>query len=132
MAWRKTARDLFPAPLRQFREADWPPVEGECLEHYSGCHADGYEAACVPPPGQSCGQACYEMLARDYPGQPEVLAAAKRADAFTRYHQARLSWLGEDHPDYLEEFFDGDRHGEIRYAPFRAGREAPGGVAQAE
>jgi hypothetical protein len=79
----------------------------------------------VPRPGEPCGQACYELLAREYPERPEVLAAARRADAFTRYHQARLSWLGEDHPGWLEEFFDGDRHGEICYAPFRGS----GGVA---
>jgi hypothetical protein len=48
-----------------------------------------------------------------------VLAAARRADAFSRYHRARLNWLGEDHPRWLEEFLDGDRHDEIRYAPFR-------------
>jgi len=123
MAWRKAA-DPFPAPLRCFREADWPPVPGECLEHYS-CRGNGYEGDCVPRPGEPCGAACYAMLARDYLDRPEVLAAAQRADAFTRYHQARLSWLGEDHPGWIEEFFDGDRHGEIRYAPFRG----PGGVA---
>lgn len=79
----------------------------------------------MPRPGEFCGQACYELLARECPDRPEVLAAAKRADAFTRYHQARLNWLGEDHPGWLGEFFDGDCHDEIRYAPLRG----PGGVA---
>jgi hypothetical protein len=32
MAWRKAA-DPFPAPLREFREEDWPPVSGEHLGH---------------------------------------------------------------------------------------------------
>ena len=124
MAWRKAGPDPFPAPLRVFREEDWPPVEGECLGHYP-CRSQGYAVDCRPEPGDPCGQACYVMLARDYPDRPDVLAAAKRADAFTRYHQARLAWLGEDHPDWIDEFFDGDRHGDIRYAPFRG----PGGVA---
>ena len=118
MAWRKAGADPFPAPLRCFREEDWPPVEGECLGHYA-CRGEGYGADCVPRAGEFCGQVCYGVLARDYLDRPEVLAAAKRADAFTRYHQARLSWLGEDHPGYADEFIDGDRHGEIRYAPFR-------------
>jgi hypothetical protein len=126
MAWRKAPGDAFPAPLRVFREAEWPPVEGECLGHY-GCRGEGYDGDCVPREGEFCAQACYEMLARDHPDRPEVLAAAKSADAFTRYHQARLAWLGEDHPDWIGEFFDGDRHGEIRYAPFR--EEGAGGVA---
>jgi hypothetical protein len=121
VAWRKAA-DPFPAPLRCFREEDWPPVPGEHLGHY-WCCAPAPDPA--PEPGEACGDRCYALLAREYPGRPEVLAAARRADAFTRYHQARLSWLGEDHPGWIEEFFDGDRHGEIRYAPFRG----PGGVA---
>jgi hypothetical protein len=62
------------------------------------------------------------MLAAEY---PDRLAAARRADAFTRFHQARLAWLGEDHPEYVAELFDGDRHHEIRYATSRG----PGGVA---
>jgi hypothetical protein len=110
---------MFPAPLRQFAESEWPQVENECLGHY-GCHGEGYGADCVPRPGEQCADACYAMLARDYPERPDVLAAAKSADAFTRYHQARLNWLGEDHPLGIEEFFDGDRHGEIGYAPFRS------------
>lgn len=118
MAWRKAARDQVPGPLRQFREADWPPVPGECLGHY-GCRSDGYAGACAPRPGEQCGGACYARLASEHPGRPDILAAARTADAFTRYHQARLSWLGEDHPDYVDELFDGDRHDEIRYAPLR-------------
>ena len=124
MAWRRAA-DPFPAPLREFREADWPPVPGECLGHYS-CRGSGYEGGCVPRPGEPCGQACYELLAREYPDRPEVLAAAKRADACVRFRAARLSWLGEDHPGYVEEMIEGwGAEREIRYAPFRG----PGGVA---
>jgi hypothetical protein len=117
VAWRKQS-DPFPAPLRAFRESEWPPADGECLGHYA-CRADGYAADCAPRPGESCGQACYESLAREYPERPEVLAAARSADAFTRFHQARLNWLGEDSPEWITEFFDGDRHDQIRYAPFR-------------
>jgi hypothetical protein len=113
MAWRRNT-DPFPAPLREFRESEWPPVEGECLGHY-GCWGRGYGVDCVPRPGEFCGQLHYESLARDFPDRPGMLAAAKRGDAFTRYHQARLSWLGEDHPGWLAEFFDGDRYHEIRY-----------------
>ena len=79
----------------------------------------------APEPGEACGDRCYAMLAAGYPDRPEVLAAVRRADAFTRYHQARLAWLGEDHPGWLGEFLDGDRHNEIRYAPF----QGSGGVA---
>jgi hypothetical protein len=113
---------MFPAPLRVFREEDWPPVPGEHLGHYWCCAPDPHPA---PEPGEVCGDRCCAMLAREHPGRPEVLAAARRADAFTRYHQARLSWLGEDHPGYVEELFEGDQHEEIRHAPLRC----PGGVA---
>ena len=106
MKRRVQARDLFPAPLREFREEDWPPVEGECLGRYA-CRGRGYEEDCTPRPGESCGQRCYEMLARDYPDRPAMLASRKRADAHTRFHRARLSWLGKDHPLYVEEFIDG-------------------------
>jgi hypothetical protein len=119
VAWRKAA-DPFPVSLREFHEQDWPQVEGECLGHYA-CHGLGYELDCVPRGGEFCGQRCYEMLARDYPARPEVLAAAKRADAYERFHQARMAWLGEDHPGYLDEVIGGwQGYEKIRYAPFRA------------
>lgn len=115
MAWRK-ASDPFPGPLREFREEDWPEVEGECLDHYA-CRGRGYEQDCTPRPGESCAQRCYEALARDYPGRPELLAARRRQDAYTRFRQARLNWLGKDHPMYFEEFLNGLQAGE------RMGRE---------
>ena len=119
MRRRRKRGDLFPDGLREFREAEWPLADGECLGHYA-CRALGYELACVPRPGEFCGQRCYEMLARDYPDRPEVLAAAKRGDAYERFHQARLEWLGEDHPGWLDEFINGFQAGDgIRYAPFR-------------
>jgi hypothetical protein len=49
----------------------------------------------------------YEALARDDPGRPELLAARRRQDAYARFRKARLSWLGEDHPLYVEEFIGG-------------------------
>jgi len=112
---RRGRRDPFPAPLREFAESEWPPVDGECLEHYA-CRGEGYEADCCPRPGEYCGQLCYESLALDYPGRPELLARAKAADAYERFHQARLNWLGEDHPAWFEEFLNGSgaRH-EIQY-----------------
>jgi hypothetical protein len=58
--------ETFPGPLAEFAAEDWPPVEGECLGHYA-CRGEGYEAACAPRPGEFCGQACYESLARDFP-----------------------------------------------------------------
>ena len=110
---------MFPASLREFRESEWPAVPGECLGHYA-CHGRGYENDCVPRPGEQCGDACYAMLARDCPDRPEVLAAAKSSDAYVRYHEARLAWLGEDRPGWLDEFIDGYQPFEqIRYAPFR-------------
>lgn len=117
MAWRRGTEEKFPPRLREFREEDWPPVPGECLGHYSGCG----ELGCR----EFCGQACYEHLARDYPDRPEMLANARRADAFTRYHQTRLAFLGEDHPDWLTEYFENDLHEDIRYAHVRG----PGGPA---
>jgi hypothetical protein len=117
---RAKAEDAWPLHLREFREADWPPTEGECLGHY-GCRGLGYEVACVPRIGEACGQRSYEMLARDYPDRPEVEAAARSADAYERFHQARLAWLGKDHPRYLDEFIDGHNpYSKIRYAPFRS------------
>jgi hypothetical protein len=113
--WREQP-DPFPVPLREFREEEWPPVPGECLGWYA-CRGEGYDGPCVPRPGEPCGQRCHDRLALEC--APEVLAAAKAADAFTRYHKARLAWLGKDHPGWLDEFIDGDRHHEIRRAPFR-------------
>jgi hypothetical protein len=120
MAWRKVRPDAFPAPLREFRESEWPPVEGECLEHYS-CRANGYESDCAPQPGVPCGQAHYEYLEQqEAPGRPDVLAAARRADAFTRFSAARLAWLGEEGDGYIDELIAGwNGDSEIRYAPFR-------------
>jgi hypothetical protein len=103
---RHKRQEVFPGPLAEFHEEDWPEVPGECLEHYA-CRGEGYEAGCVPRPGQSCGQRCYEMLAADYPHRPELLAARKRQDAYMRFRKARLSWLGKDHPLYVEEFIEG-------------------------
>jgi hypothetical protein len=121
VAWRRAQPDPFPAPLREFHEEEWPPVEGECLEIYA-CRADGYGVPCAPRPGEPCGQACYAHLAAEYPDRPEVLAAAKSSDAYQRFHLARLTWLGKDHPDYLDEFIDAyGLFGKIRYAPFRNG-----------
>jgi hypothetical protein len=117
--------DVFPAPLREFREAEWPPVPGEHLGHYWCC---GPAPDPAPEPGEACGDRCYAMLTRDHPDRPEVVAAAKRADAFTRYHQARLSWLAEDDPAYVGEVVAGWRaYEKIRYAPFR--EEGAGGAA---
>jgi hypothetical protein len=97
---------VFPGPLAEFHEEDWPPVEGECLGHYA-CRANGYSEDCAPRPGEFCGQLCYESLARDFPGRPGLLARAKAADAYTRYRLARLNWLGEDHPAWFTEWLDG-------------------------
>lgn len=118
---RKREDDRFPAPLREFREEEWPPVPGECLLSYS-CRGAGYGGPCVPRPGEPCGQRAYEHLAREYPDRPEMLAAAKRADAWTRFHEARLNWLGEDHPDHLDEMLAGwgTEHA-LRY-PWKQGR----------
>jgi hypothetical protein len=110
---RARAADVFLGPLAEFCEEDWPPVEGECLTHYA-CHGAGYGADCVPRPGEFCGQLCYEHLARDYPDRPGLLADAKRADAYQRWHRARLNWLGEDHPLWFKEFLNSD-YRQIRY-----------------
>jgi hypothetical protein len=115
--WRAGPDERFPAPLREFREEDWPPLPGECLDLFS-CLGSGYDAPCVPRPGESCGQLYREELARD--GRPEVLAAARTADALNRFRRARLCWLGEDHPDYVTELVEGWQAEEsARYAPFR-------------
>ncbi len=111
---RVRAADLWPPHLREFREQDWPPQEGECLGHYT-CHQLGYGVPCISLDGP-CGWKNYEMLARDYPDQPDMLARAKRADAWTRFHQARLAFLGEDHPRWLTEWIEGfGTYEQIRY-----------------
>jgi hypothetical protein len=99
--------------LQEFREADWPQVPGECLGHYS-CRGEGYSADCVPRPGEFCGQLCYEHLAADYPGQPDILVRAKAADAYTRFHRARLAWVKGDDEAWMTEFLS-SRYHEIRY-----------------
>src|SRR5438876_81997 len=104
---------MFPGPLQQFREQDWPPVEGECLGHYS-CRGQGYWGDCVPREGEPCGQRCYEHLAAEYPGEPEKLARARAADAYTRFHQARLAWVQGDEEAWMAEFLS-SRDFEIRY-----------------
>ncbi len=117
MAWRKQI-EVFPAPLRRFREEDWPPVPGECLISYS-CRGAGYGAECQPRDGIPCGQPCYDLLAREHPDRPDILAAAKRADAYARFHAARLSWIGGGDGD-LDELISGWNEADaIRYAPFR-------------
>jgi hypothetical protein len=114
VARRKDANP-FPPPLNEFREEDWPPVEGECLGHYA-CRGLGYGVECVPRLGEYCGQLHYEMLTRDHPDDPGMLARAKRADAWTRFRQAQLAHLGEDHPLYFDLFIDTfHAYEEIRY-----------------
>lgn len=105
MAWRKQA-DPFPAPLRAFREEDWPPVEGECLGCYA-CRDAGYDADCVSL-GGPCGWRFYAAIADYPPGEAALLTARnRRADAVHRWAQARLNWLGEDHPDWAAEWIAG-------------------------
>jgi hypothetical protein len=118
---RSRQQDVFPTPLQKFIESEWPPVEAECLTHYA-CRGRGYTEDCVPRPGEFCGQLCYESLARDYPDRPELLARAKLADAFERFHQARLNWLGKDHPLYMEEFLNATG---TSPASSRSGRRPP-------
>jgi len=115
---RRREDERFPGPLREFVEQEWPPVPGECLGIFS-CHGEGYDNDCVPRPGEQCGDRYYAMLARDCPDRPDVIAAAKRADAYIRWKEARLNWLGKDHPDWLEEFIVSNQAEAIRYAPFR-------------
>jgi hypothetical protein len=104
--WRR--QELFPAPLAEFEEAEWPPVEGECLKVYA-CRRGGYDGPCVPD--GACGSRFYGALERDYPpGEAAVIAARyRRADAWERFRQARMSWLGEDHPEYVGEMIEGWR-----------------------
>lgn len=105
---------LFPPELVEFREEDWPPVEGECLGHYA-CRGLGYDVACVSVDGP-CGWRCYAAIEREHPSDPDVLARTKRADAWTRFHEARLAHLGEDHPRYFDEFIGGfSGYEEIRF-----------------
>jgi hypothetical protein len=96
---RRRRTEIFPAPLQQFAESEWPPVGGECLGRFA-CRGEGYGTDCVPGPGESCGQLFYATLG------PGRLAAERRADAVYRWRDARLSWLGRDHPGYLDEFLD--------------------------
>ena len=113
MARWKRDEGPFPAPLREFVESEWPPVEGECLGHYA-CRGEGYGTDCVPRTAEYCGQLHYEHLAADYPDRPELLARALAADRYTRFHQARLAWVKDDDELWMQEFCSSRDH-EIRY-----------------
>jgi len=65
MAWRKAGADPFPAPLRQFREEDWPPVPGEHLGHYWCCDPAPDPA---PEPGEACGDRSAHEAVTSNPG----------------------------------------------------------------
>ena len=119
MARWKREPDLFPGPLREFVESEWPQLEGECLGHY-GCHGEGYEVDCVPRPGEYCGQRSYEMIERDHPGDSAMLARWRRADAYKRFHQERLAWVKDDDEAWMTEFLSSREH-EIRYGKRRNG-----------
>lgn len=93
-------QEPIPAALRQFTEAAWPPVPGECLGRFA-CRGGGYEADCAPRPGETCGQSFYAALG------PAELEAACRTDAVYRWRQARMACLGEDDPAWLDEFIAG-------------------------
>lgn len=94
-----------PARLMRFDPAQWPPVPGECLGRFA-CRGEGYGAPCVPVPGEECGDRFYF---RHVP--PERAEAERRTDAVYRWRQARLAWLGKDHPAYAEERFGAGRRG---------------------
>jgi hypothetical protein len=111
-------RDPFPPELCEFREEEWPPAPGECLGIYA-CRDAGYALDCVSLEGE-CGWRTYARLAVE---DPEAIPRWKRADAFERFKAARLAWLGEDHPLYLDEFLDGFHKFEgIRYGKYRKER----------
>jgi hypothetical protein len=115
---RRRRQELYPAPLREFHEEDWPPVAGECLGGYA-CRAWGYIEDCRPREHEVCGERSYQHLRDTYPpDRAEVMVAAwRRADAAYRFHRARLSWLGDDHPGSLDEFLEAHHHEhELRYS----------------
>jgi hypothetical protein len=119
MAWRKR-QELFPAPLREFVESEWPPVAGECLGGYA-CRSRGYIEDCRPREFEVCGERAYQHLRDDYPpDQAELMIAAwRRADACYRFHRARLSWIG-DGDGWLTEFQEAHRHEhELRFSYVR-------------
>jgi hypothetical protein len=72
--------------LVRFVESEWPPVEGECLEHWM-CADDGYRAECVAREGP-CGHRFY---ASEH--DPVVVAVWRRDDARRRWISARKAWL---------------------------------------
>ena len=120
---RRRRKLEFPSPLAAFVESEWPPVPGECLQHYGCDFGSGYTAPCTPRPGEFCGQLHYESLIRDHPDRPDVLARAKRADAFRRWKQARLGWLGQGSRGWAQELLMGapGEH-EICYGPLPGAR----------
>ena len=112
MAWRRY-EDPFPAPLREFVESEWPRLPAECLGSF-GCHGQGYEVDCQPRAGEYCGERSYEMIERDHPGDASMLARWLRADAYKRWHQARLGWVKDDPDAWMDEFCSSQEH-RIRY-----------------
>lgn len=94
MRRRDTVSPLFPTgPLREFVEADWPPAPGEVMD---GC-ACGY---CVARFGSGHESGGYVDI------EPEYAAVWRTRDAFRRFRAARLAFLGEDHPQYRNEWLD--------------------------
>jgi hypothetical protein len=90
---RRRARGLFPpGRLSAFCEADWPPP------------AEGPDPAAE---GLACGNT-EEWLTLVALEHGEGLAAAHRTSfAWARWVQARLDYLGKDHPRYWEVWIDG-------------------------
>ena len=70
--------------MLRFREQDWPPVAGETFE---SCRC----AYCAGRLGDGHDQA------QDALGT--YAAVWRLDDAFTRFRQARMAFLGESHPD---------------------------------
>ena len=115
MRRRRGAVIEWPPHLAAFREEDWPQPESGPDPGAKGLRAPA-----------DCGEWLAALL--DRTGDPGLCAAWATTFAWERFAQARLDFLGEDHPLHLDHWLDlmGRSHRFVReYAAARERDEQP-------
>ena len=117
---RRSPATGWPPHLARFREADWPQPASGPDPGAKGLRApdEGGEADCEQ--WLAALQAKYQ--------DPGLTAAWRKTFAWERFAQARLDFLGEDHPLYMDCWLDwiGRSHRFVReYAAGRDGETPP-------
>ncbi len=83
----------WPPRLARFAEAQWPQPD------------IGPDAGATGLRDPDCGR-FLARIAEEY-GDPGLVAAWRTTFAHKRWVQARLDFLGEDHPAWIDEWIDG-------------------------